>query len=60
MFPHRTAILRESTKTQDHKSHAPIQLLVILTVRKFPEDGSPVSKPVGLDIHHELYFVASY
>jgi len=53
-------VLRESTRAQEHKSHAPIQLLVNLTVRKFPEDGSPVTKPVGLDIHHELYFVASY
>ena len=38
-----------------HKSNTPIQLFVTLTVRKFLEDGNAVRKPVGVDIHRELY-----
>jgi hypothetical protein len=54
VLPHRSDILRELTKTKDLKSSTPIQVLVTLTVGKFPEEGSPVPKLVGIDIHHEL------
>jgi len=55
--PHcRPRGVHENTGTQ---TYTPIQLLFTLTVRMFPEDGSLVPKPVGLDIHHELYFVVS-
>jgi hypothetical protein len=49
MFRHRSAVFRESPNTKDHKYNIPLQVLigfVILCVRRFPEDGSPVPKQV--------------
>jgi hypothetical protein len=31
--------------------------LVFLSLSRLPDDGTPVPKHVGADIHHELYFM---
>ena len=62
MFRHRSAIFRESANTKDHKYNTPLQVLigfVILCVRRFPEDGSPVPKHVDviLIVNCVLYLI---
>ena len=55
MFRHRSDIFRESTKTREHESNTPIQVLIAL------EYGTPVPKHEGDDTYHELYsMICSY
>jgi len=51
IFWNRNAIIWESTKTKEHKSHAAIQVLIAI---------SPVSTHVGADTQHALYFILFY
>jgi acetylornithine/succinyldiaminopimelate/putrescine aminotransferase len=39
MFWHQSAIFRESTKTKEHKSNTPIQVLITLTAMAFHNDS---------------------
>jgi len=50
-FWYRNALLWESTKTKEHKSHATFQVFITI---------SPVPKHVGVATHHALYFIVFY